>query len=235
MATAIARAAVPAVRRGMGTLAVLHEAPDEDTIAQNVVQPSCDDPGRRVPIATGMPGLHRVEIERRSGAFLDRAHHGRLGDHARALALHASPRVGLELEGRHANDVGMIREKAHQGRNLREVALEDGRVEEHGDRQAAGAFDVTEPKVVERPLGIEPLAALGDGPRAAAPKKLVDGDRLLIPLDSIALEDMDRLVIETALARNDHNVTATARMLGTTRETLRCRIQKYGLDKGGDD
>ena len=52
---------------------------------------------------------------------------------------------------------------------------------------------------------------------------------------SIALEDMDRLVIETALARNDHNVTATARMLGTTRETLRYRIQKYGLDQGGDD
>jgi DNA-binding NtrC family response regulator len=75
-----------------------------------------------------------------------------------------------------------------------------------------------------------------DGPVSAArPSDLVDGDRILIPLDgSIALDDMDRLVIETALARNDHNVTATARVLGTTRETLRYRIQKYGLYKDDD-
>jgi len=76
---------------------------------------------------------------------------------------------------------------------------------------------------------------LDDPVSAARPSDLVDGDRILIPLDgSIALDDMDRLVIETALARNDHNVTATARVLGTTRETLRYRIQKYGLHKDDD-
>ncbi len=72
-------------------------------------------------------------------------------------------------------------------------------------------------------------------PRSADLESLVDGDRVIIPLDgSVALADMDRLVIQTALARNDDNVTATARVLGTTRETLRYRIQKYGLGKDGE-
>ncbi|MFV0296440.1 MAG: sigma-54-dependent transcriptional regulator [Hyphomicrobiaceae bacterium] len=55
-------------------------------------------------------------------------------------------------------------------------------------------------------------------------------DLIQLPLDgSMALEDMDRFIIETALRRNAYNVMATARALGTTRETLRYRVQKYGL------
>ncbi|MBK1650355.1 sigma-54-dependent transcriptional regulator [Rhabdochromatium marinum] len=58
----------------------------------------------------------------------------------------------------------------------------------------------------------------------------VEGDRLIIPLDgSMALEDMDRYIIQTALERSARNVTAAARMLGTTRETLRYRVRKHGL------
>lgn len=56
------------------------------------------------------------------------------------------------------------------------------------------------------------------------------GQWIHLPLDgSMALEGMDRHIIQTALELHDHNVTATARALGTTRETLRYRIQKYGL------
>lgn len=55
-------------------------------------------------------------------------------------------------------------------------------------------------------------------------------DQIHLPLDgSMVLEDMDRYIIETALKRNDYNIAATARALGTTRETLRYRIQKHGL------
>jgi DNA-binding NtrC family response regulator len=43
---------------------------------------------------------------------------------------------------------------------------------------------------------------------------------------------MDSYIIQTALERNGYNVTATARALGTTRETLRYRIQKYQLRTG---
>lgn len=59
-----------------------------------------------------------------------------------------------------------------------------------------------------------------------------DGERLHLPLDgSMALDEMDRFIIATALQRHQGNVTATARALGTTRETLRYRVQKYGLDQ----
>jgi DNA-binding NtrC family response regulator len=58
----------------------------------------------------------------------------------------------------------------------------------------------------------------------------VEGDYLQLPLDgSMRLDDMDRFIIETTLNRHDRNVTAAARALGTTRNTLRYRIQKYGL------
>jgi DNA-binding NtrC family response regulator len=54
--------------------------------------------------------------------------------------------------------------------------------------------------------------------------------QICLPLDgSMVLEDMDRHIIETALKRNNYNIAATARALGTTRETLRYRIQKHGL------
>jgi DNA-binding NtrC family response regulator len=59
-----------------------------------------------------------------------------------------------------------------------------------------------------------------------------EADRLCLPLDgSMALDEMDRHIIQTALERHNYNVTATARALGTTRETLRYRVNKYGLDK----
>lgn len=55
-------------------------------------------------------------------------------------------------------------------------------------------------------------------------------DRICLPLDgSMALEEMDRFIIKTALERADNNLTAAARALGTTRETLRYRVRKYNL------
>ncbi|MBK1705182.1 sigma-54-dependent transcriptional regulator [Halochromatium glycolicum] len=72
-------------------------------------------------------------------------------------------------------------------------------------------------------LGQGVATAPGAGPS-------VEGDRLTIPLDgSMALDEMDSYIIRTALERSGYNVTAAARALGTTRETLRYRIHKYGL------
>lgn len=63
-----------------------------------------------------------------------------------------------------------------------------------------------------------------------APGGAASADGLFIPLDgSMALDDMDCYIIRTTLERHDGNVTAAARALGTTRETLRYRIRKYGL------
>lgn len=63
---------------------------------------------------------------------------------------------------------------------------------------------------------------------AASPISSQQG--LFIPLDgSLSLQDMEKFIIQSALDRCDANVTAAARMLGTTRETLRYRVQKYHL------
>jgi two-component system response regulator AtoC len=51
-----------------------------------------------------------------------------------------------------------------------------------------------------------------------------------LPVDgSMSLEEMERELINAALERSHRNVTAAARLLGTTRETLRYRVQKHGL------
>jgi two-component system, NtrC family, response regulator AtoC len=56
------------------------------------------------------------------------------------------------------------------------------------------------------------------------------GDGLWLPLDgSVSLDDMEGFIIRNALERADCNVTAAARLLGTTRQTLRYRVQKYNL------
>ena len=53
---------------------------------------------------------------------------------------------------------------------------------------------------------------------------------LHLPLDgSLSLDDMERKIIGEALERSDHNVAAAARLLGTSRETLRYRVSKYGF------
>ncbi len=77
-----------------------------------------------------------------------------------------------------------------------------------------------------------PLEWLGlpHAPAGAAGAAAGEGDWIRLPLDgSMALDEMDRFIIRSALERHDYNVMATARALGTTRETLRYRIQKYGL------
>jgi two-component system response regulator AtoC len=59
---------------------------------------------------------------------------------------------------------------------------------------------------------------------------LKDKNMILLPLDgSMALDDMDKFIIKTALERADYNLTAAARNLGATRETLRYRVRKYNL------
>ena len=68
---------------------------------------------------------------------------------------------------------------------------------------------------------------------AIVPASHAGGDGLWLPLDgSLSLEDMERQLIEAALARAEGNVTAAARLLKSTRETLRYRVEKFGLGKG---
>jgi transcriptional regulator with PAS, ATPase and Fis domain len=62
-----------------------------------------------------------------------------------------------------------------------------------------------------------------------AARATVDGP-LHFPLDgTLSLDEMEKRIVAEALERADYNVTAAARMLGTSRETLRYRVNKYGL------
>jgi DNA-binding NtrC family response regulator len=68
------------------------------------------------------------------------------------------------------------------------------------------------------------------GARLAGAAAAAADDAIVLPLDgSMSIDDMDRHIVATALERSGFNVTAAARALGTTRQTLRYRIRKYGL------
>jgi DNA-binding NtrC family response regulator len=78
--------------------------------------------------------------------------------------------------------------------------------------------------------GQGPAVPAGAPPAEAPP---VEGDRLVLMLDgSMSIDDMDRHIVATAVARADGNLSAAARMLGTTRQTLRYRVKKYGIKAG---
>lgn len=57
-----------------------------------------------------------------------------------------------------------------------------------------------------------------------------DPNSMTIPLDgSMSVDDVESMMINRALELSNSNVAAAARRLGITRQTLRYRIEKYGL------
>jgi len=57
-----------------------------------------------------------------------------------------------------------------------------------------------------------------------------DPNLLAVPMDgSVSLDEVESLMIRRALELSNSNVAAAARRLGITRQTLRYRIEKYGL------
>jgi len=59
----------------------------------------------------------------------------------------------------------------------------------------------------------------------------LDSDSLHLPIDgNLSLDEMEKLIIERVLERSHSNVSAAARILGTTRQTLRYRIEKHHIE-----
>ncbi|MDR2876945.1 MAG: sigma-54 dependent transcriptional regulator [Chromatiales bacterium] len=78
---------------------------------------------------------------------------------------------------------------------------------------------------------IEGAVTASEGPSVAA-----DTGWIRLALDgSMSLEAMDRAIILAMLERQHYNVAATARILDTTRDTLRYRIKKYGITNDTSD
>ena len=88
---------------------------------------------------------------------------------------------------------------------------------------AAAAMPVISPVTLES-------SASGGSSLPAMPEDMDDLiDRLLSSGKSSLIEDMERLLIGRALERLNGNQLQTAKLLGITRNTLRSRIEKYGL------
>ncbi|MEZ5543463.1 MAG: sigma-54 dependent transcriptional regulator [Pseudomonadota bacterium] len=68
------------------------------------------------------------------------------------------------------------------------------------------------------------------GPATAGQGAGSEADRLCLPLDgSVGLDDMVGRIIEAMLRRHGNNVAETSRVLKTTREKVRYRIEKYNI------
>jgi two-component system response regulator AtoC len=76
----------------------------------------------------------------------------------------------------------------------------------------------------EDPIGVNSLPQVvrgaSDGPAA----------RIVLPASGLSLEELERELICQALERTDGNKTGAARLLGMSRDTLRYRLEKYGLN-----
>jgi DNA-binding NtrC family response regulator len=56
------------------------------------------------------------------------------------------------------------------------------------------------------------------------------GSSIDLPLDgSMSLEEMEKHILSAALEKSNQSVSATARLLGASRETIRYRVNKFGL------
>lgn len=58
----------------------------------------------------------------------------------------------------------------------------------------------------------------------------VEGRAMVLPPSGVSLDQLERELIAQALERTDGNKTGAARLLGLSRDTLRYRLEKYGID-----
>jgi DNA-binding NtrC family response regulator len=77
---------------------------------------------------------------------------------------------------------------------------------------------------------VDGIAASSSPSLSISPNDMDDlVERLLSSGKSALIEDMERLLIGRALEKLNGNQLQTAKLLGITRNTLRSRIEKYGL------
>ena len=82
---------------------------------------------------------------------------------------------------------------------------------------------------------LEWLQLVSSGDAGGRQGAVVQDDRLCLPLDgSLGLDDMVGRIIEHTLARHADNVAEVSRVLKTTREKVRYRMEKYNIRRQGD-
>jgi transcriptional regulator with GAF, ATPase, and Fis domain len=58
-----------------------------------------------------------------------------------------------------------------------------------------------------------------------------DGVHVELPAEGIAFDDIERAVLQAALAQADGNVSGAARLLQLNRDAMRYRIRKLDIDE----
>lgn len=77
--------------------------------------------------------------------------------------------------------------------------------------------------------------ALGHQHMSNSQSEVASGNAVVIPLDgSVTLDEAEMRLIDAVLEREGGNVVASARLLGTTREKLRYRLQKHNIAPGAE-
>jgi transcriptional regulator of acetoin/glycerol metabolism len=76
--------------------------------------------------------------------------------------------------------------------------------------------------------GLVPAAAPITG--SASVQAGVTGVRVELPPDGVSFEVLERAILERAMAMADGNVSRAARLLDLSRDTLRYRLRKHGLE-----
>ncbi len=80
---------------------------------------------------------------------------------------------------------------------------------------------------------LDSLEISSGGPRPAATgAALVEGVRVTLPAQGVPFDDIEKAVLAEALKLAGGNVSAVAKLLSLSRDTVRYRFKKYGLDGG---
>jgi DNA-binding NtrC family response regulator len=78
---------------------------------------------------------------------------------------------------------------------------------------------------------LEKAVILAEGPRLEpADFYFNSADEHTEMVEAISIEEMERMLIEKSLRKNDRNLSAVAAQLGISRPTLYARMKKYGID-----
>ena len=121
--------------------------------------------------------------------------------------------------------------------NAKEAALGLG----HGPDPLAAAVPRTQVRLAKPRRGVDRLDRLGTPLRTAGVvfakavptgrRELLasHGVRLAVHLDDLPLEEVERVLVQKALARYAGNVSHAAQALGLSRSAMYRRLEKYGL------
>lgn len=143
---------------------------------------------------------------------------------AKSFTAEFSNRYASQLRGLSAEAITRIQEYKWPG-NIRELrsAIERAAILAGAEDEHLGAEHLP---LADASLLAAAQASAAGGSLRAGP----DGIYVELPPDGIAFEELERAILEAALAQADGNVSGAARILKLNRDAVRYRIRKLGIE-----